>query len=234
MKIHKAFLAGLALVAAAVASSAAFGAGDGWRARGGLRAIGLKAYWSVLREDQKDEAKEILADFLAATAADRSFATARLLDFRADVLALLGPEQIREAGRLRRAVAGLPRERRIELLDRLLDRTDRSGLADRVERLAGASPEQRVTLGFEILDLLLGAVLEELRPRLSLTAEQQASLRDLYGRLEEEIRPASVRIAAAKAEATRKALSLLDAGQRARLEQIRETVTAKVLGFLAG
>jgi len=109
----------------------------------GLRAFGLKVYWSLLDETQKDEAKEIISDHRAETAADRLRAASRLLRYRADVAEVLTKEQREKLVRLRRVVTRLPEAKKRALLEKLLRRTDRNLLADRLESLDGAGPEAR-------------------------------------------------------------------------------------------
>ena len=77
-------------LAGAIVALAADRAG-GARHERGLRSLGLKAYFGILTEEQKVAAKEIVADHLAATQADRLAAAARFLEYRANVAAVLTP-----------------------------------------------------------------------------------------------------------------------------------------------
>ncbi|MHC4472846.1 MAG: hypothetical protein ACYTDY_00700 [Planctomycetota bacterium] len=204
------------------------------RQAGGLKALGFKVYWSMLDEGQKEQAKTIISDFLAETAPDRLAAFGRLVRFKADVAEVLTVEQRKKAGKIRSAVKKLPEERRKALVDEILDGTDRQALADRVERHASASPEDKVTIGLEILDQLYDVVEPRLAEKLALTKDQRDRIRVLYDGLKRELRPAAVRIEKAKAEASRKGLGILDAEQREKLERFKESVTEKVLAFIRG
>jgi len=227
-----AVLAGVVLLGA-TAASAGERAAASRRARG-LKALGLKVYWSLLREDQKADAKAVLADFLTDTAPDRLSAAARLLRFKADVAAVLTPEQRREAARMKRASQGLAGDERRAVLDRLLEGTDREALAARVERLAGAAPQAKVMTGLEILDQLYDVAEPAIAERLGLSPEQRERIRALYVGLKSDLTPVAVRLETAKAAATAKAVALLDDAQRTKLEQARESIAEKVLAFLRG
>ena len=90
----------------------------------GLKALGFKVYWSLLDDGQKGEAKEIISDFLAETAPDRLAVLSRVMRHKADVAALLTKEQRVQAGKIGAMVRKLPKEKRHELVDRLLEGTD--------------------------------------------------------------------------------------------------------------
>jgi hypothetical protein len=233
-RIHV-FLAVLTIVALFGATAAVAGerAAERRRARG-LKALGFKVDWSLLRDDQKDEAKEIIAEFLTDTAPDRLAALGRLVQFKADVAALLTPAQRREAARMHREGKQRTEEERRALADRLLSDTDRQALAARVERLAGATPEQKVTIGVEILDQVVEVIEPKVAERLALTTDQRDRLRTLYEELKVDLRPTAIRLETAKAEAVRQGVALLDDDQRAKLETFRDTVMEKVLAFLRG
>jgi hypothetical protein len=200
----------------------------------GLEGLGLRAYWSVLREDQKSEAKAIIADHLARTASDRLAALAHCVQFKADVVALLTPEQRKAAWRLARLQRHTPRGERIAALDRLLDGTDRAALADEVESLGSATPEEKVRIGLAIHDRLYGLVEPKVAEALDLTPDQRDRLRDLYEGLKTDLEPIAVRIATAKAEDAQRGMALLDDQQRETLKRFGERVAGKVLTFIRG
>jgi Spy/CpxP family protein refolding chaperone len=227
----------LGLVAvAAVAVAAVAWAGERearWRGHG-LRKMGLKVYWSLLREDQKAPAKQILSDFLVATAPDHLHAAARLMEYKAQVAAILAPEQRREAWKAGKHWKGLSEDERRAIADRLLDGTDRSLLARRIEMAAGAAPEEQVLLGYQVLDQVYAVVEPELAKRLALTEDQRAKVRTAFDALKADLRPTAVTLARARAEAVRQALDLLDADQRSQVEAWKDDATAKVMEFLRG
>lgn len=231
--MRNAMLMGLVLVLGA-GTAAATGRFDDARGKAGLKALGFKVYWSLLDDGQKAEAKEIVADHLAATGPDRLAAAARLLRYRADVAALLTKEQRAKALKIAFTVKKLPKERRIALLDRLLDKTDRAALANRLEGLIDASPEARVGGGLDVLDQLHALLLAEAATRLGLTADQTARIDALYRELRTDIEPIALRLAQAKDDAVRKGLSILDETQKAKLELVKDAVIEKVLAFLRG
>jgi Spy/CpxP family protein refolding chaperone len=226
----------LVAVVALAGTTAAVGAekyGQAKRA-GGLKALGFKVYWSLLDSEQKDQAKEIISDFLAETASDRLSALSRLIKYKADVADVLTKEQRRKAGKIRWAVRQLPEEKRKALIDEVLDGTDRQALADRVERHASASPEDKVAIGLEILDQVYEAVEPRLAEKLSLTREQRDRIKELFTELKTDLEPVAIRIEKAKAEAVRKGISILDEEQRGKLEKFKEDVSEKVLAFIRG
>ena len=224
-------LVSVALVLAG--TTAAVAAEKQGRAKG-LKALGLKFYWSLLDEGQKEQAKEIAADFLADTASDRLAAMSRLLRYKSDVAALLTKEQRKTAGKIKAIVKKLPEEKRKALFEEILNGTDRQALAERIERHASATPEDKVTIGFEILDQVYEALEPKLSEKLTLSRQQLLELRGLYEELKKDLRPLAVRLEKAKAAAKEKGLSILSAEQRAKVERFKETVTEKVLAFIRG
>jgi hypothetical protein len=226
----RAIAAGLVVVTLLAGATAL--AGDGL-ARG-AKHLGLRACWSLLTAEQKAEAKEILAEHLAATAPDRLVALARVVKFKAEVAAVLTPEQRVQAGKLGWAVRRLPRERKVALLDELLDGTDRTALADRVESLDAAAPADRVKLGLAILDQVVEVLTPKLVEKLALTAEQVEGIRTLYAEAKADLEPVAVRLAKARALAVRRGLSILTGEQRARLTERKEGFLSKVVAFLRG
>jgi hypothetical protein len=201
---------------------------------GELEKLGIKAYWSLLDEGQREQAKALAERYLADTAPDRLAVEARVAKYRADVAALLTPEQRREAVRILAAVKRMAPERRRALLEGLLDRTDRTALAGRVERIASAGPQDKLALGMEILDEVAGAMLAVFTEKLGLSAEQQAGIRALYAGLKADVLPAAGRLSEAKAAATREGLALLRPEQKARFDEFRAGVLSKVLAFIRG
>ncbi|MCU0725806.1 MAG: hypothetical protein MUE73_08470 [Planctomycetes bacterium] len=199
-----------------------------------LRKLGLKAYWSVLDDDQKTEAKKIGEKFLLETAADRLAVEARVMKFRADVTALLSVEQRRTAAKVFATLKKLDGERKKELFSKLLDRTDRAVLSERVDRISGASPPEQVELGLAIHDQLFEAYLGALAEKLALTADQQAAARALYDGLKADLKPTALRLAEEKSAAVRAALALLRPEQKEKLDSFREDLMGKVLDFLRG
>jgi hypothetical protein len=200
----------------------------------GLRAAGLRVYWSLLRDDQREPAREILGDFLVGTQPDRLQASARLVRLKADVAGILTESQRRMAWTARKRFRALAADARRALVDRMLSQTDRAVLASRVERMQAAAPEARVALGIEILGQV-GDVLEaEMARTLGLSDRQRAGIRALYDEALAELKPIALRLATAKAEAVARALALLDADQRTKVELWHEDVRAKVLTFLRG
>ena len=226
----------LAVSAALLLAGATTASAKGRAAREarGLRALGLQAYWSLLREDQKPAARAILGEHLAATAPDRLAAAARLLRFKADVAALLTTEQRKAAARLAQQVRGMSQEDRRDGFDGLLDQTDREALARRAEARVTATPEERVALGLEMLDQMYALVEPTLAERLTLTQEQRTTVRALYEALKTDLQPVGVRLEVAKAEAARAGVALLDAEQKAKFEAFVTDVRERVLGFLRG
>jgi hypothetical protein len=234
MMLLKSYGSALAVVLALAGTTVAVGETRAARAHCGLRAAGLKAYWSVLRQDQKEPAKQLLVDHLAATAPDRMAAAARIMQYRADVAGTLTGDQRREAAAVLRAVGKLPEARRRALLDGILDGMDRASLADRVASLEGAAPEGKVDIVTGILDEVLAAVEVRLAEKLSLTGEQRRSIVALREQLVRDLRPVAVRLAGAREETKRKALALLDDGQRAELESRARDIRERVLAFIRG
>jgi hypothetical protein len=201
---------------------------------GGLEEIGQKVYWSLLTDGQKAEAKAIAADYLADVAPDRLGAAARLMRLKADVAGVLTKEQRIEAGKLGWIAKNLPKEKRREHFAELLASTDREALAGRVEKLQAATPEERVTLGIEIIDQIYDAAEPKLAARLSLTEEQRRQIRVLVGAAKTDLQPVAVRLATAKAAAVAKGLALLDTEQKKKLDSFRDGVRAKILSFIRG
>jgi len=220
-------LAGIVLAGTALAADRAAEA----RFRGGLKALGFQA---ILDETQKEEAREILSDHLAATAPDRLSALSRLIRFRADVAAVLTEEQRRKAGKLRTIARKLPEAKRRRMADRLLDLTDRAALADLAERHEAAGPGEKVALGFRMLDLLVDALEADLRRKLTLTGGQVAEIRALWEELKTDLRPVADRLSVAKEEVKRRGLAILDAGQREKLQAFGDDLRTKILDFLRG
>lgn len=202
------------------------------RKAGGIEAIERKFYWSLLHADQKKAVETALADFLAESSPDRDLAASRLLKFRADATTLLSVEQRKDAGRVRWFVKHLTDVERREGLDRFLDGLDREALARRIERLDGASPEDRIAIGIEILDQAYDAGEPKLVEKLKLSEDQRAKLRALYSALKEDLKPIAVRLERAKADLRRTALALLDADQRQRFDAFHADLMAKVLAFV--
>ncbi len=204
------------------------------RILGEVEKLGMKAYWSLLDEGQRAEAKAIAERYLADTAPDRLAVEARVAKYRADVAALLSPEQRREAVRILAAVKRMAPGSRRALLDRLLDRTDRAALAGKVERIASAAAPEQVALGVEVLDDVAEVMLAVFTEKLSLTAEQTSGIRTLYADLKADLLPVAGRLAEAKAAAAREGLALLRPEQKARLDEFRAGLLGKVIAFLRG
>ena len=241
MNLHGRILRNVALACVVVVALLAVGtsalARDGAGRTGadqGWKGLGLRAYWSVLREDQKSEAKAIVADHLARTAPDRWAAAARAVQFRADVAAMLTPVQRKAAGRLAWARRHTPHAKRMVALARLLDETDRTALADEVASLASAAPADKVKIGLGIHGRLFDLVEPKLAVYLDLTSEQRSQLRELYAGLMADLGPIALRLETAKAEDARRGLALLDDEQRATLKDLGAGITEKVLAFLRG
>ena len=232
----KTYASALAVVLALAGTTVAVGGGRWNRAKGPgeLKHLGLKAYWSVLHEDQKESAKAILADHLATVAPDRMATAARLLTYRANVAAALTKEQRIQAADLLKKVGELPAKEKWVLVDRRLGTTDRAALADRVEALEAAGPEARVDLGSEILDQVFEAVEAELAEQISLTAEQRRTISGLRAGLKTDLRPLAIRLATAREETKQKAMALLDSEQRTRLEDLGKGIRARILSFIRG
>jgi hypothetical protein len=114
----------------------------------------------------------------------------------------------------------------------LLDGTDREALARRVERLDGASPEDRITIELEILDQAYDVFEPALAKRVSCTDDQRAKLRALYAKAKDDLRPIATRLERAKVELRRSALALLDAEQSAKFSAFHAHLRAKVLAFI--
>ncbi len=228
-KLKVVVVAGAAVVLGAAA--VALAAPRGFR---GLEEIGQKAYWSMLSEGQREQAKDVALDFTALTAPDRFAAASRFLKLQSDVAQVLTLEQRREAAKLGWIAKSLPQEKRRELFSSILEGTDREALAQRVERLETASPEERVTLGIEIVEQVYGAAEPRLAERIGLTADQRGQIRGLVDAAKTDLQPIAVRLAQAKADATTKGLAILDATQRARLDGVRTEVRTRVLDFLRG
>jgi hypothetical protein len=226
-KIVGLVVAGVLLAGTAVAVAAP----RGFR---GLDEIGQKAYWSLLSEGQREQAKELALDYVAATAPDRLAAASRWFRLQADVATVLTQDQRREAAKLRWIGKNLPADKRREVFSSILDGTDREALAKRVERLEAASPEERVTIGIEILDQVYDAAEPRFAEKLGLTADQRARIRTLVGEARTDLVPVAVRLSQAKSGAVTKGLDLLDAQQRQRLDTVRTDVRTRVLAFLRG
>ena len=221
---------GVALLMVLIVTTGAF-AGDG---KGGLKALGMKVYWSLLDAGQKEEAKTIIADHLAETGPDRLRAASRLIRYWADVTEVMTKEQRLKAVRFREVVKKLPKERRIALLNRLLDRTDRAALAGLIEQSSSAAPEDRLEVGIEILDLVHDALLAAGVERWGLTADQTAKIEVLYEEMKQDLRPVALRLARARAEAVRRGTAILDEEQKAKLDTFKDAVLDKVLTFIRG
>jgi len=228
-------LGAAALAVAVLATAAAAGAGAAAAGRAkGLRGLGLRIYRSVLREDQKPQAKKILADFLVDAAPERLAAFSAWTAYRAEVAAVLTPAQRRKAWALKRKARAWSPDQRRTHVDAALDGTNRGVLADRVAALRTASPESRASIRTEIQDQLYEAIVADLGPRLDLNETQRRTIRARYDAFRERLQPIAKRLAAKRAVAVRKALDLLDADQRERIEVARDTVMEKLLAFLRG
>ena len=232
MRLMKTAAIGLFVVAllAGVGLAGPWGTGGG----DGIKAKMLAYYWSLLRDDQREVVKEAVADHLAATAPDRLRVAARLMELRADVVEVLSPDQRKKAAHLKQVMSRLPRDRRIGVIDRVLDGTDRGLLADRIERAADAGASGKLDLGLSILDQVLEALLLECRTRLDLTADQESRIAAAYERAKTDLRPALLRLSEAKEHLTRTGLGILDDDQRAKLDAAKEKVLSKVTAFIRG
>jgi hypothetical protein len=225
-------LAGIAAVGLVVVGAGAALAAPHRRGHDGVAALERRYYASLLRPEQRPQAKALLADFLAETAPDRDLAGSRLLRWRGEAAALLTIDQRKDAGGLGAFVAKMDAAARREGLDKLLDGTDREALATRVERLEAAAPDERVTIGLEILDQVYDVYEPVLAKRLTLTDEQRTKLRALFASAKDDLRPIAVRLELARVELYRKALALLDDDQRAKFAAFHADLRAKVLAFL--
>src|SRR5262245_8775704 len=225
-------LASIAAIGLAVVGAGVAVAGTRGRARDGIEAQERRYYASLLRADQRPQAKNLFIDFLAETAPDRDLALARLLTWRADASALLSVEQRKKAAELAWFVRHMDAAARLEGLDKLLDGTDREALARRVERLEGASAEDRVAIGFEIFDQAYDLFEPELSKRLTLSDEQRTKLRALFSKAKDDLRPIALRLEKSKVELRRKALALLDSEQSAKFAAFHADLRAKALQFI--
>lgn len=200
----------------------------------GARETGMRAYWSLLDDAQKAQAKEIAADYLAETAPDLYGLAARVLRLRGDVAAVLTVEQRREAVRLHAERRGWTQTERGARLERLLATMDRDAVARDVERLESAPPEERVTTVLDLLDRFRAAAEPGIVDALKLSADQVARIHALADEAKADVRPVAVRVVAARDAAKAKGLALLDASQRARLDEARATGRGRLLGVLRG
>jgi len=221
---------GLVLVAGAGAALAA----PHRRGRDGVEALERRYYASLLRVEQHAPAKALLVDYLAQTAPDRDLAGARLLRWRGEAAAILTIEQRKDAGALAAFAATMDAAAKREGLDKLLDGTDREALAKRVERLEGATPDERVAIGLEILEQVYDTYEPVLAKRLTLTDDQRTRLRALLASAKDDLRPVAVRLDLAKVELHRRALALLDDDQRAKFAAFHADLRTKVLAFVRG
>jgi len=234
MTTRKLIITGLVAAVAVVGLAATSGKVAEARTKQSLKALGFKAYWSLLTAEQKEQAKEIIADHLSDTRTDRLRFASRLLEYKADVADVLTKAQ---RGETRAAQAGgrrLPEHRRKALLVKFLNLTDRALLAARVESLDGATPEQRIETGIQILDQVHDALKAVLVERVGLTALQSRKIDALYFDATKDLKPVAVRLAKKRAAVIKKGLAILSEPQRKRLGEIKETITEKVLGFLKG
>ena len=222
------------VITAVLMSGAAAEAGREAGNRGSLKKLGFKFYWSLLDADQQMQAKEIIADHLAGTAADRAAAAARVARYRADLVGLLTHVQIRKAARIKRVMKALPRQKRLAVFDRLLDKTDRAGFTDRVSRIVDAGPEDRVRIGFELLDQVVDMYLSAYGPRIDLTREQETRIRELYAELKADLTPIALRLSTARAQVIVDAKAILTDEQREKVGKFKDTVLEKVLAWLRG
>ena len=234
MSMRKLMITGLVAVVAFVGIAATGQKVAEARTKHGLKALGFKVYWTLLTAEQKEQAKEIIADHLADTQADRLRAAARLIEYRADVADVLTKEQREQLARLKKVIRRLPENKRKALLVRFLNRTDRALLATRVESLDGATPEQRVETGLLILDQVHDALKAALVERVSLTEEQARKIDALYSDTKDDLKPIAVRLATQRAAVIEKGIGILTEEQRAKLTKVKETVTEKVLAFIRG
>ncbi len=222
---------GLVATAALVGIAATSGEAQ---AKSKLKNLGFKVYWSLLTAEQKIEAKEIIADHLAATAPDRLRLAARVVRYKGDVAEVLTKEQRRKIGRFKAVVKRLPEARRKALLVKFLDRTDRALLAERIESLGTATPEKRVEIGIQILDQVHNAWKAVLVDRIGLTEEQARKIDVLWSDLKKETDPIAVRLAKARAAVIEKGKAILDEEQLQKLEKVKEAVLPRVLDFIRG
>lgn len=221
-------------VALLVAGTSALAREGARRRAQGWKALGLRAYWSLLSEEQQEQAKTLLIDHLAQTAPDRLSAAARLMRFKADVVTVLTPEQRVVAGRIHWLSKHRTREERLAAFDQLLEGTDRDALAALVERHVAAAPDAKVAIAFEILDRIWAVLEPKAVEVLGLGDAQQDRIRALYEDLKTDLEPVALRLETAKAEAVRAALAILDDDQRETLERFRTHILEKVLTFLRG
>ncbi len=233
MKLMK-FVPIVVVITAVLMSGAMTDAGQNAKSRDSLKKLGFKFYWSLLDADQQMQAKEIIADHLAKTTADRLAAAALVVKFRADVAALLTLEQIKQAGKIRKVMKTMPRGKRAVVFDRLLGTTDRVAFTDRVSRIVDAGPEDRVRIGIELLDQMVDVYLAEYGPRLKLTREQETRIREHYAALKTDLKPVALRLSTARAKVIEEARAILTDDQRAKVGKFKDTVLQKVLAWLQG
>jgi hypothetical protein len=199
-----------------------------------LKNLGFKVYWSLLTAEQKEEAKEIIADHLADTATDRLKFAARVLEYKADVADVLTKEQRIALGKYKAVAKRLPERKRKALLVKFLDRLDRALLAERLESLDGATPEDRVAIGVRILDQVHEGLKAALVERIELTDEQARKIDLLWSDVKKDLEPVALRLAKARAAVIEKGTGLLTDEQKTKLEKVKETVAGKVVAFIRG
>lgn len=224
-------VSGVAIAVVTVVGTAVALAGPRFR---GAEDLGLKAYWSVLNDTQKEQAKGIAADYLAETAPDRLATGARIMRFRADVATVLTVEQRKQVAANWWAGRGRTPEEKGARLEHLLASMDRGAVADRVERMETATPEQRVTLAIELFDQFWAAAEPKVATDLKLTDDQLAKIRALAANAKSDVRPVAVRVATAKEQAKAKGLAILDESQRKRLDDARVSGRARLMAFIRG
>lgn len=200
----------------------------------GLKAMGLKIYWSVLRQDQQAEAKAVIEDFLVETAPERLQVVAAWTSFRASVAGVLTPEQRRKAWALKRADRALTDVERRARVEALLETTDRGALADRVSRMPGATLEERAEVSSELLEQFYVALEADVAPRLDLDESQRAAVRTHFDALRADLKRVAPSLADARQAAIQKALAILDEDQRARVKTLGDDALARVLAFIRG
>ncbi len=233
MKLMKVVLITV-VITAVLMSGAVADAGQDARSQGSLKKLGFKFYWSLLDADQQMQAKEIIADHLAKTTADRLAAAALVVKFKADVAALLTLEQIKQAGKIRKVMKTMPRGKRAVVFNRLLGTTDRAAFTDRVARIVDAGPEDRVRIGIELLDQTVDLFLAEYGPRVDLTREQETRIREHYAALKTDLKPVALRLSRARATVIEEALAILTDEQRAKVGKFKDKVLQKILAWLQG
>ena len=101
-------------------------------------------------------------------------------------------------------------------------------------RTAWAARKSLGALGIEVLGQVGDVMEAEMTRTLGLSDRQRAGIRTLYDEALAELKPIALRLAAARAEAVARALALLDAEQRTKVELWHEDVRAEVLTFLRG